>query len=414
MACCADHWFLTDNDPPVPDETSITGLPVTGTLPAALSGTYLVIGPNPIGPPEAGEPARAAAMVHAITVDADGTVSYRNRWITTDTAAHALGREPVPGPRRADNDGVASNIFTFGSTILAVGNDTLAYELTADLATRRRVDLAGAGRGLRPRVDLDRHSGALHLVGVGPGNAQTHVTVSAGAMTRATRPLDDTPRVEDLTITRDHVVFLADGLIGVTPRSAIHETPVVWSAIEGGARRLAGAHDDTRGVVVHTTGPALERWTLHQRATTVEHQIVDDTPLTFPNRNPGVLTCPQRYLWTCSARRRPPPRPRHRRASQPPRRERTTSRPSSSSSPTPPEPKVRTAAGSSASSTTAPTQQQISSSSTPTSTVDPSPPCTSHGPSPTAPTPHGSPPTTERRRPCTPTVGRLVDLRGCD
>jgi carotenoid cleavage dioxygenase len=207
----------------------------------------------------------------------------------------------VPGPRRANNDGGATHLFTFGSTILALGDGTLAYELTADLATRRRVDLAGAGRGLRPRVALDRHSGALHLIGVGPGNAQTHVTVSAGAMTRATRPLEDTPRVEDLTITRDHVVFLADGLIGVTPRSAIHESPVMWSPIEGGARRLAGAHDDTRGVVAHTTGPALERWTLHPRATTVEHQIVDDTPLTFPNRNPGMLTCPQRYLWTCSA-----------------------------------------------------------------------------------------------------------------
>jgi 8'-apo-carotenoid 13,14-cleaving dioxygenase len=301
MACCADHWFLTDNDPPVPDETSITGLPVTGTLPTALSGTYLVIGSNPIGPPEAGEPARAAAMVHAITLDADGTVSYRNRWITTDTAARALGREPVPGPRRADNDGVASNIFTFGSTILAVGNDTLAYELTADLATRRRVDLAGAGRSMRPRVDIDRHSGALHLVGGGPGNAQTYLTVSAGAMTRATRPLDDAPRVEDLTITRDHVVFLADGLIGVTPRSALHESPVMWSPIDGGARRLAGAHDDLGGVVAHTAGPALERWTLHQRSTTVEQQIVDDTPLTFPNRNPGRRTYPHRYLWTCSA-----------------------------------------------------------------------------------------------------------------
>ena len=353
MACCADHWFLTENDPPVPDETSITSLPVTGTLPAALSGTYLVIGPNPIGPPEAGEPARAAAMVHAITVDADGTVSYRNRWITTDTAAHALGREPVAGPRRADNDGVASNIFTFGSTILAVGNGTLAYELTADLATRRRVDLAGAGRGLRPRVDLDRHSGALHLVGVGPGNAQTHVTVSAGAMTRATRPLDDTPRIEDLTITRDHVVFLADGLIGVTPRSAIHETPVVWSPIEGGARRLAGAHDDTRGVVVHTTGPALERWTLHQRATTVEHQILDDTPLTFPNRNPGGPHLPAALpvdLFGAAASTATTSSP----ASEPATpSERTTSRPSSSSSPIPPEPEARTAAGSSASSTTA-------------------------------------------------------------
>ena len=208
----------TENDPPVSDETSIADLPVTGTLPAALAGRYLVIGSNPISPPQPGKPASGAGMVHAITVHAAGTVSYRNRWITTDAAAQALGTEPVPGPRRGDNDVVASNIITFGSTILALGDGALAYELTADLATRRRVDLAGAGRGLRPRVDLDRQTGALHLLGAGPGNAQTYVTVSAGAMTRTTRPLDDAPRVDDLTITRDHVVFLADGLIGVTPR----------------------------------------------------------------------------------------------------------------------------------------------------------------------------------------------------
>src|SRR3954447_14215089 len=104
MACCADHWFLTDHDPSVPDETSITSLPITGTLPDHLSGTYLVIGSNPTGLPDAGEPPRAAAMVHAVAMDPNGTVSYRNRSITTDTAARALGREPVPGPRRAGNE----------------------------------------------------------------------------------------------------------------------------------------------------------------------------------------------------------------------------------------------------------------------------------------------------------------------
>src|SRR5215213_4424844 len=126
-----------------PDQTRITSLPVTGTLPAALSGTYLVIGSNPIGPPEAGETARAAAMVHAITVHADRTVSYRNRWITTDTAAHALGREPVPGP--ANNPGLATNTFTFVPTTPGAGQVyTLSYELTSDLATRRSLALAGA------------------------------------------------------------------------------------------------------------------------------------------------------------------------------------------------------------------------------------------------------------------------------
>jgi 8'-apo-carotenoid 13,14-cleaving dioxygenase len=302
MACSADHGFPTENDPPVSDETNIANLPLTGTLPAALSGRYLVIGSNPTRPPQSGTPASGAGMVHAITVHAAGTVSYRNRWITTDAAAQALGTEPVPGPRRADNDVVASNIITFGSTILALGDGALAYELTADLTTRRRVDLAGAGRGLRPRVHLDRHTGALHLLGAGPGDAQTYVTVSAGAMTRATRPLDDAPRVHDLTVTRDHVVFLADGHVGVTPRPGLHEATVAWIAIGAGARRLAGVHDDAGGVVVYTTGPALERWTLGRRPGTVELQILDNTPLTFPIHNRGALTCPRRYLWTCSTR----------------------------------------------------------------------------------------------------------------
>ena len=178
--------------------------------------------------------------------------------------------------------------------------------------------------------------------------------------------------------------------------------PVVWSAIEGGARRLAGAHDDTRGVVVHTTGPALERWTLHPRATTVEHQIVDDTPLTFPNRNPGGCTVRSATCGPVSARGvhrhdlvtgSAPATPfgPHRQPGRVPVRHRSRH-----------EPEARTAAGSSASSTTAPDAAPTSSSSTPTpSTARPSPPSTSHGASPTAPTPHGSPPTTERRRPCT-------------
>src|SRR4051812_43849057 len=126
MACCADHWFLTQSDPPVSDETSIANLPVTGTLPAALAGTYLCIGPNPTNPAKSGEPASAAAMVHAVTVHTATTVSYRNRWITTDAAAQALGTEPVPGPARGGTDATPSNIVRFGSTILAIGDGALA------------------------------------------------------------------------------------------------------------------------------------------------------------------------------------------------------------------------------------------------------------------------------------------------
>ena len=209
-----------DNDPPVSDETSITGLPVAGNAASRLVGHV----------PGASDPIRSAPRRPANRRRAARPWSTPSPCTPAEPCPiatggspptpppSALGTEPVPGPRHADNDGVASNIFTFGSTILALGDGTLAYELTADLATRRRVDLAGAGRGLRPRR-RPRPPTAVRCTSsaYGPGNAQTHVTVSAGAMTRATRSLDDTPRVEDLTITRDHVVFLADGLIGVTP-----------------------------------------------------------------------------------------------------------------------------------------------------------------------------------------------------
>src|SRR3954462_11643346 len=122
MACCADHLFLTQSDPPVSDETSIANLPVTRPLPATLAGTYLCIGSNPTDPGKSGEPAGAAAMVHAVTVHAAGTVSYRNRWITTAAVAQALGTEPLPGPAGGGTDATPSHIVRFGSTILAIGD----------------------------------------------------------------------------------------------------------------------------------------------------------------------------------------------------------------------------------------------------------------------------------------------------
>ena len=188
MPCCTDHWCFPDNDPPVSDETNITDLPVSGTLPAALSGRYLCIGPNPIGTPAASaEWASGAGMVHAVTLHAGGAASYRNRWIVTDAAAQVLGTEPVPGPRHTGPDVVASNVITFGSSILALGDGALAYELTADLGTRRRVDLAGSGRGLHPHAKLDPLTGELHLLAAASDGTQTYITVSPGGLTRTTR-----------------------------------------------------------------------------------------------------------------------------------------------------------------------------------------------------------------------------------
>src|SRR3954465_3283398 len=114
----ADDVFSPETDPPVSDETSIAGLPVSGTLPAALSGRFLCIGPNPIAAPATPvDWANAEGMVHAVTLAAGGPASYRNRWIITDAAARKLGTEPVPGPRSTGSDVVARNVIAFGPEI---------------------------------------------------------------------------------------------------------------------------------------------------------------------------------------------------------------------------------------------------------------------------------------------------------
>ena len=92
MTPASEHQFLSGHYAPVFDETTVTGLPVEGVLPAALSGRYLRIGPNPIGNvTESYDWTTADGMVHAVALHAGRAISYRNRWIRTDPTSHELG-----------------------------------------------------------------------------------------------------------------------------------------------------------------------------------------------------------------------------------------------------------------------------------------------------------------------------------
>ena len=144
---------------------SISDLAVEGTLPIELSGRLVGIGPALPGHPDT---AAADGMVHSVHLDAGKAISYRSRWILTDAVARRLGLPPSPGPRSSGPDIVAGGIVVFGGSILAVGEGSLAYELTADLDTLRRVDLAGQARGLAARPKHDPATGDLHLLAVEP------------------------------------------------------------------------------------------------------------------------------------------------------------------------------------------------------------------------------------------------------
>ena len=208
----------TENDAPVPDETTLTNLTVTGALPLALSGQYLRIGPNPITPSATAVSLGLDGMVHAVDLRAGRAVAYRNRWVVTDEVARTLGTEPTPGPPASASDVVATNVIAFGGRTLALGPGALAYELDEHLTTVRRVDLAGHGRGIGAHPELDPISGALHLVSY--GETPAHHRVAPSSHTRVTVPVPDAPGpLHDLLLSRERLVVFGDGFAGIADRA---------------------------------------------------------------------------------------------------------------------------------------------------------------------------------------------------
>jgi carotenoid cleavage dioxygenase len=246
-------------------DTTLGNLEVHGTLPSALSGRYLQLGPSPIG-----------AMLHSITLDAGRGVAFESRSIAT---------------------GAADRIITFGNATFVVNDRGVTYALDG-----RRVDLAGARRGVSVMPRVDRFTGELHLVAVDATSAQLHVAISPGGHRRSVRLIDDAPgRITDLTVSYDHLVLLAGEFVGVTSRGDETER-VIWIAAASSAMHLATAFDDGDSVVVYTTGRALERLTLLPTIRTSRREVIDATPQTIVGNNERPSSASNRHLSTVSER----------------------------------------------------------------------------------------------------------------
>ncbi len=256
---------------PSPTDPSIrpphdADLDLCGTVPAGLSGRLVGID--------------RAGIFHSVQVR-DGRASY-------------LGR-------RFRTEAVARNLVGFGGSILAFGDDTPAYELRTELDTLRRVDLAGRERGLTAYPKHDPATGELHVVAYDTNGVQAHVVVSAGALTRRSRPVLDTPgRIKDLAVSRDHVVFVADGFVGVAPRDG--ELRTTWIATGSFAAHPVHAHDASDTVVVLALTPLLERWTLHPGTGSFQREVLDPTPRRFAHCGREGIDRVQRFLWTTGDR----------------------------------------------------------------------------------------------------------------
>ena len=263
--------LLPSDDRDVEADSTVAGLTIAGGFPAGLSGRLLVIGPD----------ANGDGVIHCIHVRAGCSVSYQRSWVNTDVVAQRLGIDRSPGPSNGDPDIVTGNIVVFCGSILAHGDGSLAYEVTPELDTVRRVDLAGQSRGVTGFPKIDPATGDLHLLTVAAAGTQAHVMISAGALTRTTRTIAAAPApVNDLAITRDRVVFVANGFVGMTSRAP--EANTTWLPTGVDATRLVHAHDVGDTVVVVALTPSLERWTLTPASSrAVAREVLDPAPQHF-------------------------------------------------------------------------------------------------------------------------------------
>jgi carotenoid cleavage dioxygenase-like enzyme len=246
------------SNPPPPD----ADLDVRGAIPSGLSGRLVGVDRD--------------GVVHSVLVG-DGRVSYSGRRFRTEAVVHSL--------------------VAFGGSMLVFGDDSPAYELRPEADTLRRVDLAGHGRSLAAYPKQDPATGELHLIAHDTAGLQTYVVVSAGALTRHSRPLFDTPdRIQDLALSRDHAVLVADGFVGVAPRKG--ELHTTWIATGIAAAYPVHAYEAGDIVVVLALTPLLERWTLHPEAGSIQREVLDPTPRRFAHCGNDSAGGAPRCLWT--------------------------------------------------------------------------------------------------------------------
>jgi carotenoid cleavage dioxygenase-like enzyme len=111
------------------------------------------------------------------------------------------------------------------------------------------------------------------------------------------RPIVDTPNhINDLALTRDRVVVVAQGFVGIASREG--EGRTTWIATGVAAPSPIHAHDVDDTLVLIALTPMLERWTLHPAAGSIEREVLDPTPRRFAHcGDDGVDGAPY-LLWS--------------------------------------------------------------------------------------------------------------------
>jgi carotenoid cleavage dioxygenase len=337
--------YLTGLHTPMSEELTLKDLPIAGTIPAALTGRYLRMGPNPMAPNlEKHHWFAGDGMIHGIRLEEGRALWYRNRWIRSDAVVKALDEPRTPGPRHLF-DTVNTNVVGFGGKILGVVEaGSTPVEIGETLETLRYIDFDDTLKGgFAAHPHGDPLTGELLAVCYDASKWRTLrflVLSPEGGVRRKVRiPVRHGPMIHDFAFTRRFAIILdLPVTFSLTAAMTGHHFPYRWNEThsarvgllprEGKAKAITwlpvdpcfifhavNAYDAADGtvildVIVHdkmfwrrTLGPdsercALERWILDPEAQTVERVVIDPTPQEFPRPDERRLGQPYRYAYT--------------------------------------------------------------------------------------------------------------------
>ena len=338
------HPFLSGVHEPMSHETTLTDLAVTGTIPAALDGRYLRIGPNPVDRDPAGYHWFVGdGMVHAIALKDGKALWYRNRWIRSNAVGAALGEAPAPGPRRGHADTVNTNVVEIGGrtwALVEAGSYPVELSETLDDQRYNGFDETLAG-SFTAHPHRDPLTGEHHAIAYDPSVPEVvrHIVISPDGKVLREMPVtvEHGPSIHDCAITRRFAIILDlpvtfsmkallgghrfpyawnpahHARVGLIPRAG--DADIIWCDVDPCyVFHAANAYDAEDGTVIldvvaydtmfaeSRKGPdasgRFERWTIDPAAKSVNRRVVDKRAQEFPRSDERRLGQPYRYAYT--------------------------------------------------------------------------------------------------------------------